>query len=486
MTSNILHSSLRAANTILFSLFTFHLAAQPLSIEECRRLALENNKKTQIAALATQQAQATSRSTRAMFLPDFSLAGIAAYSNASGAFGLDISGILPAIHALGPSLVSNTIQSAVASGHLTPAAAQQMGQLLQQKLSSLSPSIDLLDYKVNWVYHGGVMMKQPLYMGGKIRAGYRMSKLAVDLYRQNERKTQAEVIEDADQAYATLVKATELKTVAEKYREVLLELDRNVESAVRHGMRLENDRMKVQVKLSEAELQIRKAENGIRLAQMNLCHVIGRPLTERPTVSSQYPRVEDAASIMAADITQRPEYAMLEGKAQIESEQVKVTRSAMLPQLALLASYGYTGGLEVNGNNLLDGASFTGGVTLSVPIYHFGERTNKLKAARLKAEQAQLEKEEKAELMMLELSQCANNLDESQLECQLAEKTLTQAENAMQISKKLHEAGTETLSDYLEAQAIWQKAYETRVESYFQRYLASVRYLKAAGRLVER
>lgn len=485
MTSNMLHASLRAAIILLSSLFTLHSAAQPLTIEECRRLALENNRKTQIAALTTQQAQLTSQSTRAMFLPDFSLMGIAAYSTASGTFGMDISGILPTVQALGPSLVTNALQTAVATGQMTPAAAQQMGQALQQKLGSLSPRAELLDYKLGWVFHGGVTMKQPLYMGGKIRAGYRMSKLAVDLYRQNERKTQAEVIEDADQAYATLVKATELKAVAEKYREVLQELDRNVESAVRHGMRLENDRLKVQVKLNEVELQIRKAENGIRLAQMNLCHVIGRPLSDRPTVSSQYPRVDDAVTIMASDVMQRPEYAMLEGKAQIESEQVKVTRSAMLPQLALLASYGYTGGVKVNGNNLLDGANFTGGVTLSVPLYHFGERTGKLKAARLKAEQARLEKEEKAELMLLELSQCANNLDESLLECQLADKSLQQAEKSMTVSQKLYQSGTETLSDYLESQALWQKAYETRVEAYFQRYLSSVRYLKAAGRLVE-
>lgn len=470
---------------LLVFVASLSVRAEVLTIEQCRRMALENNRKLKIADLVVQQAELTRRSAYAMFFPEFSLSGVAAYSTASGAFGMDISDIRPVMQTLGPAMVSNALQTAVQNGTLSPAAAAQMGQSLSDKIGRLPSRLDVLDYEVGFLYHGGVVMKQPLYMGGKIRAGYKMSRLAVDLYRQNVRKTQAEVIEEADQAYAMLVKANELKTVAEKYHEALKELDRTVESAVLHGMRLENDRLKVQVKLSEAELQIRRAENGIRLSQMNLCHVIGLPLTEMPAVSNRYPQhVETLSGQMDSDIMQRPEYAILEGQVQIEEQKVKAVRSAMLPQVALLASYGYTGGFKVNDVNILDDASFTGGVTLNVPLYHFGERTGKVKAAKLKAGQTRLEMEEKAELMRLELLQCANTLDESQLECRLAEKSLQQAEKSMHTSEKLYKAGTEPLTDYLEAQVLWQKAWETRVEAYFQRYLAGVRYLKAAGCLV--
>ena len=41
------------------------------------------------------------------------------------------------------------------------------------------PGINL-DYKIGWVYMGGVQMEQPLYMGGKIRAAYKMSLLGKD------------------------------------------------------------------------------------------------------------------------------------------------------------------------------------------------------------------------------------------------------------------------------------------------------------------
>lgn len=439
-----------------------------LTIERCRELALRNNKELHSAGLLLDQTIHRRKSTKALFFPDISLNGFAVYSTGNGAFGVDMTPILGAAGALIDGLHGAGTSSLI---------AQKYGSMLPKELD--------IDYELGWIYGGHLMLKQPIFMGGKIAAGYRMSKLAVLLGRQNRLKTETEVIEKADQAYATLVKANELRMVALKYRELLTELERNVESAVRHGMRLETDRMKVLVKLNEAELQVRRAENGIRLATMNLCHVIGLPLTEKPAISFRYPVVDDARTLYPDDVTLRPEYAMLDYQVQIAEQKEKMVRSEMLPQLALLATYGYTNGVQVMDRPLLDSWSFNGGVTLSVPLFHFGERYHKLKVARLQKEQAEMEKEDKVEMMRLELASSANNLDEARLECELAEKSLAQAEKSMELSHKQYLAGTETLSDYLEAQVQWQQAWQTCVDANFRHYLGSVRYLKATGRLVD-
>lgn len=436
---------------LCLSLGSLH-AQETLSIEQCRNLALQHNKDLRSADLSVKVADYNRLSVRGLFCPDFSLSGTAIYGTSSGAF----------LEELG--LIKDVI------GKVFP-----------------SPVLDLIpnqiDYKIGWIFNGSVQMKQPLFMGGKIIASYKMSKLAVDLYRQNLRKTKADIIEEADLAYANVIKARELKKVADQYLALLEELDRNVQSAVRNGMKLENDHMKVVVKINEARLSQRRAQNAIRLATMNLCHVVGLPLNSNVEVDDTYPRVGDAVSLNA-DITSRPEYAMLDYKAQIAAENIKAVRADLLPQLAMLASYGYTNGVEVLDTKLLNNWGFTGGVTLNIPIYHFGERTYKLKAAKLQAEQARLELENKAEMMQLELSRNANLLEESRLEVELTESSLLQAENSMQISDHLYKAGTETLSDHLESQLLWQQAYQRKVEAYYQQYLSSVAYLKSAGNLV--
>lgn len=445
--------------------------AQTLTIDQCREMALQHNKDKKSAALVTQQAEYTMKSTKAMFLPDFSLTGFGLWDSGKGTFSFGLENLKAGL------------TSAVTNGVMAGVVSPQLGQFIGQVGAQMPDEIGI-DYKLGFVYSGSLLMKQPLYMGGKIRAGYEMSKTAVLLAQQNERKTEAEVIVAVDEAYANCVKANELKVVAEKYKALLEELEKNVQSAIKHGLKLKNDEAKVQVKLNEVELQIRRAENAQRLATMNLCHITGQSLNGQITVSSEYPVVE-VAQTLYTDITERPEYAMLNYQAQIAAQRVKMTKSEMLPQVALLAKYGYSHGVEVNDKMLLDGLNFAAGVTVSVPLYHFGERTNKVKAAKAKQEQAELELQNKAELMQLELSRAANNLDEARLELDLACRSVATAEESMRLSSQRYKAGEEPLSDYLEAQALWQKAYQTQVDAHFQLYLNSVAYLKACGQLVK-
>lgn len=443
--------------------------AEQLTIGQCRETALQYNKSLKQASLGTVAATYDMRAAKALFLPDFSVKAFGMYDTATGGLSYDLSELRGSL----APLVTEGVQQGVLS--------LQQAQWLAAKAANIPGSIGM-DYSMDWIYGGAVMLKQPLYMGGKIRAANRMTAIARNLSQESQRMTEAEVIQKTDEAYAKVVNAKELEQVARKYKELLVELDSNVCSAIRHGMGMENDRLRVQVRLNEVELQLRKAQNGIRLAKMNLCHMLGRPLDDEVDVMLEYPYVEEAVQV--SDVSSRPEYAMLEGKARLAEQQVKMARSEMLPQLALLAKYGYTHGIEVGGNPLFDEWSFAGGLTLSVPLYHFGERANKVKSARIKLEQAQIEREEKVELMRLELAQAANTLDESKMEVELGEMSVKQAEESMRLSGKNYRSGLATLSDYLESQVQWQKAYESCVNSHFRLYLSSVDYLRCSGLLV--
>lgn len=443
---------------LLVALVAVPTLAETLSIETCRQMALQHNHARQSASLNTQQALHTQKSVWAQFFPDLSLQAGVLYDTGDGSLGIE--------------------------GGMLPVGSMGQTGFVPSGTYAYFPGVNM-KYDINTVFAGSVFLKQPLYMGGKIRASYQMSKMAVELYRQGERKTEAEVIQSVDDAYAKVVKASELVLVAQKYKALLQELNRNVESAVRHGLRMQNDQLKVGVRMDEVELQLRKAENGLRLARMNLCHVTGQPLDTPLEVSNEYPSTESMGQVQTSDVSMRPESAMLEYQTRIASQQVKAAKSSMLPSLALMAKYGYTNGIEFNGRRLLDGWNFGGGVTLSVPLYHFGANTQKVKAAKVKLQLAQEEQADKREMMLLELQQAANNLDEAQLEVQLAEKSMAQAEENMQLSQKQYKAGMETLSDCLEAQASWQKASETLVDAQFRRYLAMVDYRRSAGLLAQ-
>lgn len=443
---------------IYFLLCSYPFVAQEMvSLKECREMALKYNKELAASVKQTESARYMVKSYKGNFFPDISVSGTGIYSNAEGNYG-------------------------IAGGNLPTFLPDATGQPIPNGGFAYFPGIDL-DYKMGWAYMGGVQMEQPLYMGGKINAAYKMSLLGKEMAQMNEVLTITEVILKTDQAYALVVKAKEMKIVADKYHAVLVELQQNVENAYKHGLKPQNDVLKIQVKLNESELGIRKAGNALRLATMNLCHLIGKPLTSDICISGDFPEIEQDITVKVLDITRRPEYGMLDKQVAIAQQQVRLNRSELLPKIGIKGAFNYVHGLELNNQNFFDDGSFSVLLNVRIPVFHFGEKSNKVRAAKAKLEQTRLQQQNMNEEMLLELTQTVNNLDEAKLECELADRSLRQADENMRVSKGQYEVGLETLSDYLEAQAMWQQAYETKVNAHFQLYLNYVAYLKATGTL---
>ena len=442
--------------TILSATMMYVQAQEILSLEQCRQMAIKQNKEIAAAAKQSDMAKYMVRSYRGNFFPDISLTGTGLYNTGTGTLAME-GGLLPVY---------------------TPDAT---GEMIETGSYAYFPGMSL-SYKVRTIYSGGVSLEQPIYMGGKIINAFKMAKIQRDMAGENERLTTTDIILQTDEAYAGLVKANELKAVAEKYMEALNELMKNVQTARKHGMRSQNDVLKVQVKLNECELSVRRAENAIRLASMNLCHYIGCDLRGDLQVESTLP--EPGEMFAAADITSRPEYVMLDQQVQLAARQVKLNRSELLPQIGFGASYNYMHGFKFSDQYLFHKGTASLMLNVTIPVFHFGERINKVKAAKAQLEQTRLEQENKNQLMQLELTQAINNLDEAQLEKKIAERSLEQAEENMRVSRSQFNAGLETLSDHLEAQALWQQAYETKVDASFQLYIKYIAYLKAAGKLL--
>ena len=430
-------------------------AQELLTLDQCRQLALDNNKRMVAASKQTQAAHYTQKSYKGNFFPNFIASGTGLYSTVDGTFNIP-------------------------GGNLPTFLPDANGQPTPNGGFAYFPGIDL-NYKVRTVWMGGIQVEQPIFMGGKILAAYKMATLGKQMAQLNENLTATEVILETDQAYALMVKAQEMNKVAESYHAVLQELMKNVQSAYKHGLKSKNDVLKVKVKLNESELAIRKAENALRLANMNLCHLIGKPLIETLQISDDFPVIEQALETQVNDITARPEYSLLNKQVDMAKQQVKLSRSELLPQVGIRGSYDYVHGLKVNEQGLFDNGAFSVMLNLTVPLFHFGERINKVRASKAQLEQVRMEQADLNEKMYLELTQAANNLDEAKLQTALADRSLEQADENRRISKGEYDAGLEPLSDHLEAQALWQQAYETKVDAHFQLYLSYVKYLKAAG-----
>ena len=444
-----------------------------ITLSQARELALEHNKDIAKSRLTLEQTRNDAKAYKTNYYPRINLMAADLYSTTKGDFTI-AGGHLP-IYMMNP-----------ATGTYVPnVTIGADGNYILNQYADFPSS--KMEYKVGNIFLGGVSLTQPLYMGGKITAAYRMASRGAEMAEENIRLTESQVILNTDEAYMQAIRARQLANVARSYKQLIEELLKNVESAVRHGLKTRNDQMKVQVKLNEAELGIQRAENGIRLSTMNLCHVVGLPLnTPLQLDADQFSdEVPATAAIQGGDLSvaARPESAILQAKTDIASQQVKLTRSDYLPQLAMFAGYSYVNGFKLSGSKLLDSGSGAVGATLKVPLITFGERTYKLRSAKARQQIAQTEQQDLTEQMQLELAQAANNFDEAQTELSITQRSLEQAEENMRLARQQYDAGLEPLSQLLDAQAMWQQASADHVNAKCQLQVAYTKMLKAQGAL---
>jgi len=462
--------------TISLLLTTWSIVeAQTLTLAECRAKALEHNKSLASAKVKLDKQKYEMGSYKANFFPTMKAYATDFYSTAQGDFTIN-GGHLPiySYNAAAGQYVPNVTVNADGSYTLN-----QYADFPSQKL----------DWKLKNIFMGGLYVIQPIYTGGKVSTAYNMSKVGVELANENIRLTESEVIVNTDEAYILALKAKQLGDVARSYKTLLDELKKNVEAAHKHGMKTRNDVMKVQVKLIEAELNIQKADNAYRLALMNLCHVTGIPLDtytsdSRPAVDLEPLQTPNSSLLTPhSSLSSRPEVGMLEKKTELARQQIKISKSDMLPTVAAGGTVGYAHGAELAGKRLLNDFSATVGVAVTVPLDFFGGTSNKVRSAKASYQIAQLEQQDLNEKMLLELSQASNNLEEAQSEVNLCKIALEQATENMRLSKQQYEVGFEPLSDYLESQALWQQASSNLVQAQSQLSLANTKYLKASGQL---
>ncbi len=426
-------------------------AQQPLTLEACVELARAHNRSLQAADRQAAAARFEARSTRTLLLPALSASGTTLYTNAEARLAVE-GGMLPVLGIDG----------------------------LPTGASAYFPGLELAA-DGRWIYGGGVRIEQPLYAGGRIRTALRMAREGVALAAEQRRRTEVEVVLRTSRAYADAVRARELRRVAEAFHALLVELERNVGRACREGVKPRSELLRVQVKRNESDLQLLRAAHGERLAAMYLCHCIGRPLGDSLVLEGSIPEAEQAER--PTDIGNRPEFRMLEQQTELSRQQVALARSERRPQLAVAGYYGYLGGGVLNDRMLLHRWNFAAGVNLSVPIFRFGRHTNKVRAAEARYEQRLAEQEETQQLLQLEATRAADELAEAELEVRMADAAVTAADESLRMSRRCYEAGTESLAELLEMQALWQQARQTRIEARIGRYLRLLAWQQATGRL---
>ena len=483
-------------------------AQEVYSLQKCRELALQNNRQLKISNMTVDVAENTRKAAKTKYLPRVdALAGYQHFSREISLLSDDQKNTLSNLGTntfgqLGGQIGQN-LSSLAQQGVLSPQVAQQLGQLLSNVSTPLTQAGNNIGQSINDafrsntknVYAGGIVVNQPIYMGGTIKAANDMAAIGEQVAQNNISLKRQLVLYGVDNAYWLAISLKKKEALAICYRDLAQKLNEDVKKMIREGVATRADGLKVEVAVNTADMQIARIQSGVSLAKMALCELCGLDLNgdiqlsdERdadlpPTPSTQF----DNYIIPASDSTRlnetRPELRLLQNAVDMSKQNTKLLRSLYLPHVLLTAGY------SVSNPNLFNGFQkrFTDlwniGVTVQVPVWTWGENKYKIRASRTATSIAQLEMDDVRKKIDLEIEQNRLRLKDANKQLATSHKNMAAAEENLRCANVGFKEGVMTVTEVMAAQTAWQTSRMAIIDAEISVKLAQAGLQKALGGL---
>lgn len=429
--------------SLLFCMATMG-RAQSLTLQDCRRMALEYNEELKTAGNAVVKAKLDRKIAFAQYLPKFDVSGTA----------------------------------------------------LLMKDQDLGP----LTLQIRGTYMAGINLTLPIYAGGQLTSANKLARLNQDVTAEQQRKTRMQVIANVDNAYYALVSVHSKVQMLEAYARQMQGLYDQVSVSVSAQLATTNDLLRVSTKQNEVSYQLQKARNGEQLCRLALANVIGMDdanftIDSLDMVNTLNSQRFGVGVPLDEDISQRPELHLLQQQVRAGELQVKQTRSNYLPTVALIGHYSYYNRLKLKGNLPLDDGSYINlnetfhgfspmaMLTVRVPVFHWGAEVRKVKKAKITLEDYKLQLQEYERGMRIEVRQAVLNLTDGQRMLQTATIGQQQADENLRVMRQRFDNQLCTMTDMLDAESQWQQARSNFIEAQTQQKINETEYLRVTGRL---
>lgn len=474
-------------------------AQRTLSLQECRNMALDNNKQIQISKLQTAVAHNIHQAAKTKYLPHVD--GVGGYQHFTKEISLLNNSQKSTLSSLGTAAkgsltgqMTDIITNLVGQGLLSQEAAARLGQQISGMASPIATAgnnigkdvIDAFHTNTRNVYTGSIVVTQPIYMGGAITAANRMAQIGEDLAANDVEARRQNVLYTVDNAYWLVVSLRNKQKTAKEFLSLVKKLDDDVAKMVKAGVATKADKLRVDVSVNTTEMTISQLSSGISVAKMALCELCGLPLKSDITlvdegdrgITTSYDNIETTDTAYLA----RPELRMIRNTIDLSKQATKLVRSIYIPHVAL------TGGFTEMNPNLFNGFRnrFSGvwnvGVVLQVPIWNWGEGKYKVRASKEVTKITELQLADARDKIHLQVEQSLFQVHDAETRLATARKNMASAEENLRCANIGFKEGVMTVTDVMNAQTAWQTAEGQKTDAEIAVKIAQAAYQKAIGR----
>lgn len=416
------------------------LPALELSLSQCREMALQNDEDITLARNRVAQANLDKEIAKTAYLPKFDING--------GAFYL----------APDPSMGSS------------------------------------MNIQMRGVYMAGISLTQPIYTGGKIITGNKLAEIGREVSEYQLEAVRMDIVAEAEKSYWMYVAVLSKIDMINAYMVQLDSIYEYTKTAYDLGMTTQLSVNRVESRRSELQYRLRQAKSGADLCRLALCRIIGVDENE-PIVPTESLESVSTPRYSFQGVGSRPELLMAMKNIDVKKLDVKMALSDFLPTVGLQLGWNAFGNMKMTSfTPLPDGTlypftqtinynGFVGAVSVSIPVFHWGEGSKKVKKAKIEVENAALSLDKNRKLMELQARQTYSNYIDGYELIATATKALDEARDNLTEITAQYQFGLMTLTDLLEAQAQWHTSYANLIEAKTQYKINEVDYLRSVGLL---
>ena len=439
-------------------------AQRMLTLEECRNLAIQNNKELQISGEKIKMADNEKKAAFTKYFPQLSANGAYMWNQKD-------------INLLDMGALSSSLSSSLGGLAQLP--------MIQHLMSGVN-DMQHLDVQNIWV--GNVSLVQPVFMGGKIVNYNQITKFAKQLAESMNNLQLQDLIYKTDETYWQVISLVNKKKLADAYVDLLRKMDSDVTAMIYEGVATEADGLSVKVKLNEAEMAQTKVENCLALTRMLLAQICGLSLEEDLSLADEkldnFPvETTQASADLNEAFMNRNELRSLDLATKIYKRKERIALAEMLPNVALAANYFVTNPNVFNGCKNDFAGIFNVGVMVKVPLSGWWEGTYRRNSAKAETRIKTLEWQDAREKIELQVNQSVYKVNEAGKKLIASSRNMENAEENLRRANFGFEEGVIPALNLMEAQTAWVSARSSLIDAQIEVKLTEVYLSKALGKL---
>ncbi|MDD7256895.1 MAG: TolC family protein [Prevotellaceae bacterium] len=476
-------------------------AQRTLTLDSCRAMALRNNKQLSMARMKEDMAKNTRKAMRTKYLPKVDAVG--GYELLGKEISLLSDDQKTALGNIGTTMATQagaTLPTAFAAlvqqGLISPTQAQVFGQIVNQFSGPLAQSLNQMGQELTKslrtdnrsLFAGSVMVRQPVYMGGAIRAANKIADINEQLAFHSTETMVENTLYNVDHTYWMVVSLTQKAKLANNFLALVRKLDGDVQKMIKEGVATKADGLKVSVKVNEAEMTVTQAEDGLALSKMLLCQQCGLPINSDITLADENKEDMPVVRMTLDDNIQkawnnRTELKMLQNGIDISKAATQLVRAAYLPQVAITGGYFVTNPNLYNGFQKKFAGTWNVGVMVRVPIWNWMEGAYKVRASKTATNIAQMELAEARELIELQVNQNRFKMKEANKKLAMSTKNVEKAEENLRCANLGFSEGVMQTTEVMEAQTAWLQAQTQKIDAEIDVIMSQLGLQKSLGLL---